>query len=206
MIKNIIFDWSGTLSDDLINTFKAVMIVFNKLGIPKISFNEFQLEYTLPYMNFYKKYEINIQKAEIDSLYLEAMNTLRIPTLFRGVRQVLKFFLSKNIMLALISSHPKESLEKEIKFHKLEDVFLIIRYGIYEKTKIIEKFIEECEFDKNQTAYVGDTIQDIKAGKKAGVYTIAISWGYESIEKLKMANPDLMINNILQLKKMLTLS
>jgi len=37
MIKNVIFDWSGTLSDDLIPVYTATMNLFRKLNLNILS-------------------------------------------------------------------------------------------------------------------------------------------------------------------------
>ncbi len=51
-MRNVIFDWSGTLSNDI---YKACMKVFEKLGLKKISFSEFKRNFLLPYMKFYRE-------------------------------------------------------------------------------------------------------------------------------------------------------
>jgi len=62
MIKNIIFDWSGTLSDDLIPVYTATMNIFKKIGLKKIPLNKYRTEFRLPYMTFYHKFNKNITK------------------------------------------------------------------------------------------------------------------------------------------------
>lgn len=82
MIKNIIFDWSGTLSNDILLVYEAVMIVFGRFGKKRISFDEFRREFELPYMEFYKKYKIRVSKEEIDELYHKAIHSMENPKPF----------------------------------------------------------------------------------------------------------------------------
>ncbi|MGR9527445.1 HAD hydrolase-like protein (plasmid) [Priestia megaterium] len=43
---------------------------------------------------------------------------------------------------------------------------------------------------KDEVIYVGDELRDIKAAKKNGLFCIAASWGYDSIELLSTGNAD----------------
>ena len=46
---------------------------------------------------------------------------------------------------------------------------------------------------------VGDSTHDIDAGKNAGTYTCAVTYGYRPIEMLRDAEPDFMISNLKEL-------
>ena len=63
--------------------------------------------------------------------------------------------------------------------------------------------LKRNEFDPEQTAYVGDMTHDIDAGKKAGVITVALGWGYQSKEKLMDSCPDHYLSKISELKQIL---
>jgi len=49
VIRNIIFDWSGTLVDDLPAVLKASNFVLTQAGRPEMSMEEFRAEFSLPY-------------------------------------------------------------------------------------------------------------------------------------------------------------
>ena len=63
-IKNIIFDWSGTISDDFTPVYQASTLVFKKLGREPISIEEFKREFALPYMLFWNKYFPKLKEEE----------------------------------------------------------------------------------------------------------------------------------------------
>ena len=49
MIRNIIFDWSGTLVDDLPAVWEATNHVFAQSGIAPLSLEQFRAEFALPF-------------------------------------------------------------------------------------------------------------------------------------------------------------
>ena len=47
---------------------------------------------------------------------------------------------------------------------------------------------------KENILYVGDTIGDIEASRKAGIRVAAVTWGYNTKESLEAAKPDFLIS------------
>ena len=56
MIRNCIFDWSGTLVDDLPAVWEASNSVFQRAGVAPLSLAEFRAEFSLPFKPFYDRY------------------------------------------------------------------------------------------------------------------------------------------------------
>jgi phosphoglycolate phosphatase len=42
--------------------------------------------------------------------------------------------------------------------------------------------------------YIGDTVGDIKEARAAGVWTVAVTWGWHSRERLLAARPDFLVD------------
>ena len=202
-IKNIIFDWSGTLSDDFTPVYQASMLVFKKLGREPISKEEYRKEFTLPYMVFWNKYFPKLTKEEGDKLYVEAIHQVDEPILYDGVKTELERLKSLGINMIVISSHPHDKLMKEATNYGVQSLFQEINGSIHDKTETIFDILQRNNFDPNQTMYVGDMTHDIDAGKKAGVVTVALGWGYQSKEVLISSNPDHYISDISNLDQLL---
>jgi phosphoglycolate phosphatase len=56
MIRNVIFDWSGTLVDDLPAVWRATNKVFSQAGRPEIELEQFRAEFCLPYQKFFDRH------------------------------------------------------------------------------------------------------------------------------------------------------
>ena len=201
-IKNIIFDWSGTLSNDLTSVYDASMIVFKKLGKPPISLEEYRRKFTLPYMVFWNKYFPKLSKEDEDKLYVEVIHQVKEPTIYAGVKDELERLKSLGINMIVISSHPHDKLIKEASSYGIQSLFREINGSIHDKTETILEIMKRNNFYPNQTTYVGDMTHDIDAGKKARVITIALGWGYQSKKRLMKSNPDYYIEDISNLDKL----
>jgi phosphoglycolate phosphatase len=54
MIRNLIFDWSGTLADDLPSVLCAVNGMLRAAGRAELTRAEFQARFRLPYPEFFR--------------------------------------------------------------------------------------------------------------------------------------------------------
>ncbi|MEI6058295.1 MAG: HAD family hydrolase, partial [archaeon] len=196
MIKNIIFDWSGTLSNDLTPVYTATMNVFKKLGLEILSLEEYKREFTLPYMKFYHKFRKDLDKEEVDKLFFNEINLVGEPRPFPKVMEVLEFLKDKETNIALLSSHPQEKLDREVENYGFGNFFLEVNGSVHDKVETIREILKRNNFHPEETAYVGDMAYDIEAGKSAGVTTIAVLWGYQTREQLLGENPDFIIKDL----------
>src|SRR5450759_2508634 len=72
VIRNIIFDWSGTLVDDLPAVLKASNFVLAQAGRPEMSLEQFRAEFSLPFTNFYNRYtDVWDKREKIHEIFAE---------------------------------------------------------------------------------------------------------------------------------------
>ena len=205
MIKNIIFDWSGTLSNDLPQVHEASSHTFRYFKIKPFSLKQFRKEFTLPYMEYYWRYKKDISKDECDKVFFEKFNILPSPKPF-PVKSILKYLQKSKVLMLILSSHPKENIEKELDMYGYKQFFKRIYGGVHNKGDSIRAIIKKNQLKARETAFAGDMTHDIEAGKKAKVKTIAVTWGYQDRERLATANPDYIIDSITELKRIINLS
>ena len=61
------------------------------------------------------------------------------------------------------------------------------------KTAMLKLALERLEIVPSDAYMVGDTPEDVAAGRNAGVHTVACGWGYASLDELQKARPDVII-------------
>ena len=198
MIRNIIFDWSGTLSDDFSCTHTANMAVFRRLGLAELSPEQFRREFTLPYMEFYERYT-ETPKQEIDRIFDEELSAAPEQELYAEVKEALAGLREKGVPLAILSTCVKDKLVMEMQRFGIEGYFADVRGGVYDKALEIPSILEANGWRAEETAFVGDMTHDIEAGNKAGVISVAITRGYQAREKLEACGPRHVVADLEQL-------
>ena len=197
-IKNIIFDWDGTLLDSLNSLYETVNDIFKELRVKPISIAEFRADYELPYMKFYRRYTDAPQET-IDDLFKKIRPKYKAE-LFPGVRETLKYLKEQKVNMLILSATPQSTLEDELRDLKIDFYFRDVYGSSPDKVKALPRIIAENNLNLNETAYVGDLVFDIEAGKKAGVKTIAVLCGQDPAFKLLAKAPDEKINSIRELE------
>jgi phosphoglycolate phosphatase len=203
MIKNVIFDWSGTLADDLAMTYKATTYVFEKLGAKPMSLEEYRQNFFLPYMEFCKKCFPNCTVDQIKQLFWEGMRTAGDAKLYPKVKDVIKDLYVKGIKIIIMSSTTKEIVIVDAKRYGIFDYLHEINTDILDKTEVIAEILQRNGFKPEETIFVGDMPHDIDAAKKVGAISVGISWGHKSKEILEASNPDYLISNITELEQLI---
>lgn len=206
MIKNIIFDWSGVIGDDFQAVYHTAMALFEKHGVKKISFQEFLREWVQPHMVFYNKYMPGLDMATETVLYKAAYDIMAKkypPKIFPGVKEVLKKFKKAGIDMIMISSNIKKHLLSDVEKAGLQGIFSEINSEVHDKAEDIRETIARNNFNPEETIFIGDTTNEVEAGKSGGTKTGAVIWGYNSEDKLKAANPDFIIHDLKELEEII---
>lgn len=68
----------------------------------------------------------------------------------------------------------------------------------------VKMLLRESKADKRSTFMIGDGIQDIGAGKRAGVQTVAVLGGFHDEPALRALSPDFLIESLRELPSILT--
>ncbi|MFH0922830.1 MAG: HAD hydrolase-like protein, partial [Candidatus Micrarchaeota archaeon] len=104
MNKAIIFDWSGTLSDNFHCFCKVCGRMFKELGRPPISEEEIRLNFTIPYMKFWNKYFPDLAKEKQDDLYQKCMHEAGEPKTYPGAEETVKHLHDEEFKIFVVSS------------------------------------------------------------------------------------------------------
>jgi len=200
MNKAIIFDWSGTLSDEFDIFCEVCNLVFAELGHPLISPEEIKYNFTTPYMKFWNKYFPDLNKEDQNKIYEACSQKVDLPELHIGVKEIIRYLYKLNYKLFVVSSDSEFKIFSEIEDSGLASFFTEIISGSYKKEDQIKSLLKKYNLNNEQTFCVGDTDGDIDAGKLAGIKTIAVSWGIQHEDTLKKSNPDYIIDDLVKIK------
>ncbi|HVO85706.1 MAG TPA: HAD family hydrolase [Candidatus Eisenbacteria bacterium] len=114
--------------------------------------------------------------------------------------------LSKKAKLALTTRRyvPKDEVAKQLSEIGLSKYLDVIVTGVdtlnpKPSPEPLLKCASEMDVRISDCIVVGDSVTDIKAGKNAGTKTVGVLSGIFSLDELRSANPDLILENITKL-------
>lgn len=84
--------------------------------------------------------------------------------------------------------------------------YLTFDDGKSERKQIVQRAVDEAKqrrYDFNKIVVIGDTTYDIEAGKYVKAFTVGVGTGSDDLNKLKMQNPDILLPNLTQYRRIL---
>lgn len=204
LFRNIIFDWSGTLCDDLDLTIEATNYVLSRCGRAPLTREQFRAEFQLPYPEYYawKTPEVPLERLEDYFRYSFARSTVGV-TRIPHAAEFLEFCKRRGIRLfTLTSMDPAAFVDqsRELGFH---DYFEHIHSGIHNKEDYISTLMRMHALNPAETAFVGDMQHDMAAAHRAGVTAIGVLTGYNDANQLSQARPDIMLPDLAALQALI---
>lgn len=204
MIRNIIFDWSGTLVNDLPAVWQATNHVFRQAGVPEISLDRFRAEFVLPFKGFYDRYVPHVAMPQLEEWFHSRFNEVQhtvdeLP----HARDFLDYCRSQKIRTFLLSTiHPNHFAEQTKKngFHAYLDHPYV---GIWDKRTRIREIIAEHQLKVEETIFIGDMQHDIEAARHGGVWSCAVLTGFNRLGQLRESQPDLIVEHLGELKDLM---
>lgn len=115
---------------------------------------------------------------------------------FPGMKEAVRV-LSANHHLAVVSSNETAVVHQSLTALNL-DCFEDIIGSDQEPSKTKSLFHLKKKYEGIPVYYIGDTIGDVKEGRKAGVHTVSVSWGWHG-ERVADAMPDYLVTHPLEL-------
>lgn len=202
MIQNLILDWSGTLVDDFSATLVATNVVFERYGKKAFTSEEFRRDFRLPYPEFYEEFlpEQSLEELEVlfKAAFVEA-ESLVVP--LAPTAAFLAQAQAKGLRLFVLSSMNEEALARQGLDFGLTPYFEAIYGGVLDKREKMAEVVAKHGLLPSETAYVGDMVHDVDAAKSAALTSIAVLSGYDPVERLVKARPDVILPDVGELPR-----
>ena len=207
MIRNVVFDWSGVLSNDFEPLYHTIRAVFHELDLAPPTFSHFQDVIDLPFRHCLKK--LSGEQPEIPEKFADrARNRRRFdryfeefgpPAVMPGAKDALNRLSRMNLRMAVFSSHHQNFVEAENLSFFGRNFFSLVFGSAGDKLNSAPELIRRTGFVPEETLYVGDTVHDVEAGRSVGMRTVSVLTGYHLREKLEAVSPDFLLNSVAEL-------
>ncbi|MBU2966652.1 HAD-IIIA family hydrolase [Amphritea sp. 2_MG-2023] len=212
MYKLLIFDWDGTIIDSAARIISSMQKAARDLEQPELSDEAVRNIIGLGLPEAIRMLIPGVDDSLIAPLrdryghyYLEADDT---PTeLFDGVEQTLINLKQKGYRLAVATGKSRRGLDRVFDQTGLEYLFETSRCADETTSKphphMLEEILAETGLSPAEAVMIGDTEFDLEMGVRAGMDTIAASYGAHHIDRLTPYNPVLVMHRFVELENWL---
>ncbi|MBN1765978.1 MAG: HAD family hydrolase [Sedimentisphaerales bacterium] len=191
--KHIIWDWNGTLLDDVEDCVAVVNELQQGRGLELISLESYRELFDFPAIDFYRRMGFNFQKESFEELARDYMarytGRLERFRLQQGARKVLEKLASAGLTHSVLSAYQQKPLDEAIDYFNLRNYFIGIiglnDYYAYSKVEHGRQWLSQLHYQRHEILFIGDTLHDFEVAQAMGVDCLLLACGHQPRDRLQ---------------------
>lgn len=204
MIRNIIFDWSGTLVDDLPAVLVASNHVFVKAGVPELTLDQFRAEFCLPFKSFYDRYVPHLSLRQLEEWFHESFQAAQDKVVaLPHAKAFLECCRANGLRTFVLSSVRRDHYAAQAGKTGFGAFIDHPVTEVWDKRERIHSLLDEHKLVRSETMFIGDMAHDIDTARHGGVFSCAVLTGYNRLDQLRASQPDLVVEHLGELRQLL---
>jgi phosphoglycolate phosphatase len=194
---HVIWDWNGTLLNDIDHAVKTVNRLLEKRSLPLLTEESYKENFHFPIRSYYNRLGFDLEEESFEELCEEFVGyfmegVLDCP-LVPGAFDLLKSIKASGKKQSILSASDQENLDHMIRHFSLHDhvdhVFGIADKFAASKLYRGEELLAVANVEKSKTVLIGDTDHDLEVGTALGINVILVSHGHQNSYKLRKLHP-----------------
>lgn len=194
MYDHVIWDFNGTILDDLQVGIVSANRLLTRYGLPNMaSVEDYYRVFGFPIRDYYERLGFDFSKVDYETLahewvaiYLELVKEAPIRV---GVLDVIETLSKKRIPQSVLSMTEAEMLAHQLTLLGLENTFDEIwgRTDIYAGSKLQLAECWRTEHPHDRVLYIGDTTHDAESAEVIGCDCLLLVGGHQSKASLLLS-------------------
>ena len=194
--SDIIWDWNGTLLDDVHTCVASLNAVLSRRGLPTVTCQKYREIFCFPVKDYYKKIGLDFTVEDWDLLAAEYNDTYanksRNTPLREGTVDTLTQMHEHGIRMSVLSAANLALLEDMLEERNIRHFFAHI-YGLsnlYAESKLeLSRMLRDALNNTNgNMILIGDTTHDYDVALELKCKCVLITGGHQTTERLRQCN------------------
>lgn len=190
--QHIIWDWNGTLLDDVELCVSIINTLLVKRNLQPVSLDYYREIFSFPIIQYYEKLGFNFSQESFESIgtefILDYEKNRHQCTLMDDATKTLQRFVQLGYTQSILSASKQDYLLDAIEGYGLTSFFMEINgldnHYASSKVDIGLAFMARNQLDSRTILLIGDTMHDADVAKALGVECCLISNGHQSQTRL----------------------
>jgi phosphoglycolate phosphatase-like HAD superfamily hydrolase len=191
-VKHLVWDWNGTLLDDLKLVVDATNVCLATVGGPVITADEHRRDFRRPILDYYA----HVLERPVDEVEFQLLDDAFHDAYRRGVADVrlapdaLEAMAKWPGTQSLLSMYFHDELLVEVERHGLGARLVRVdglpgTVGGHRKATFLERHLEALAVDPAEVVLIGDSVDDGDAARAAGAAAVLYAGGFTDVALLK---------------------
>ena len=191
-IKHIIWDYNGTLLNDIDLCVDVINVVLDRRGLSKISKQHYKTVFDFPVRDYYEAIGFDFSKESFDIVgteFIDRYNSeMHTAKLHQHAIEVLSLIDKLGIKQSILSARLQQSLDVELKTLGIEKFFSHIsglsNHYAHGKLENGIELIDKIALPPDEILVIGDTLHDLDVAREKGTKELLIADGHQTYERL----------------------
>ncbi len=205
-IGGIIWDWNGTLLNDIDLCVQTINDMLQKRNLQKLSVDKYREVFSFPVKDYYQKigFDFIAEPFEIPAReFIDNYNgRVQNCKLHESTITLLNYFQSVGIRQFILSAMKQDALdqclEQQNVNHFFEHVSGLDNHYAASKLENGQQLIAELNLNTDELVLIGDTVHDFEVATELGCRCVLVANGHQSKQLLE-ATGTLVIDELMQL-------
>ena len=184
--KNVVWDWNGTLLNDVKVGVNTLNDMLGRRGLPLLSVEDYKEKFGFPVIDFYDRVGFDMEKESFHELSVDFVETYDKYAgevgLNEGVREVLAGIQQTGVKQYVLSALREDLLQQMLRHFQIDSRF----DRACERGQLI---LLICPFVPEDTLLVGDSFHDAEVADALGFDCILFAGGHNNEERLQKKAP-----------------
>lgn len=191
-LRHVVWDWNGTLLDDVGLSLVVVNEMLSRRGLPRLDLKRYREVFCFPIRKYYERIGFDFDRDPFPTLAEEFVTRYyrqcHTCDLHDGVRTVLAIIRDQGRSQSILSASHAATLAPIIHRYGLGEYFSKINglknHHAAGKLEAGKEWLETERIDPGTVLLIGDTEHDAEVAAALGMSFILVSWGHQSGERL----------------------
>ncbi|MFA7289911.1 MAG: HAD hydrolase-like protein [Melioribacteraceae bacterium] len=191
--KHIIWDWNGTIFNDLELALDIVNGILKDRGVPVLTRERYLEVFTFPVQAYYAQIGLDLINEPFEIVGMEWATTYEIRKgeagLHEGVAEKMEEFFQAGKAQSILSAYKHDLLEEMVSDYGLNKYLhgLSGMDNVYAESKVHIglEMIKQIGCPKSEAVLIGDTLHDLDVANEMGIDCILIASGHQPKHRLE---------------------
>ena len=192
-VNTIIWDWNGTLLNDVDICVDSINILLNERGHNTLNINTYKSIFTFPVKDYYTKAGFDFKTEPFDEIAIKFIDIykgkIKKSMLFGEVSDVLSYFRDKKYRQLIVSAMQNDFLNRTVSERGISGFFEKIsgldNHYAAGKVENAKRLLTELNIKPKEACFIGDTIHDYEVAKEVGTCCLLIASGHQAYGRLE---------------------
>lgn len=190
--KHIIWDWNGTLLNDVAISVKIVNVLLQAQNGKTLTTDLYRQIFGFPVKDYYQRAGFDFDIESFESVGGRFMNSYnkqcKLAELHTEAIGIVKLFNTKGLGQSVLSARKQDYLVKDIAHFGLAkllpDAWGIDNHCANGKVDAGLQYLKTSKLDPSNVILIGDTLHDADVAKEMGVDVVLVAIGHQNTERL----------------------